>query len=121
MKTESLIIATATVATLVVTHIYAFLYTPPSTEKIIKTVFIPQGASFNVIARELEKEDIITDAGKFSLLAQFKDAMVLGNANMVDMNGFIVKAKDKVFAASLDIDGSSVEGYLFPDTYKLTK
>src|SRR3970282_1004752 len=167
MKTESLIIAAATVATLVVTHIYACLYTPPSTEKIVKTVFIPQGASFNLIARELEKEDIITDAGKFSLLAQVKDAitrikageyefttsmppteiwemmlngqvkdytitvpegysieevaMVLDNANMVDMDEFIAKAKDRVFAASLGIDGSSVEGYLFPDTYKLTK
>jgi len=167
MKTESIIIATATVATLVVTHIYAFLYTPPSTEKIIKTVFIPQGASFNLIARELEKEDVITDAGKFSLLAQFKDAitrikageyefttsmpptevlemmlsgqvkdytitvpegysieevaMVLDNADIVKMSEFIVKAKDKVFAASLGIDGNTVEGYLFPDTYKLTK
>ncbi|MBI3753227.1 MAG: endolytic transglycosylase MltG [Deltaproteobacteria bacterium] len=75
MKTESIIIAVSTIVLLMATHIYTFLYTPPSQEGIVKTVFIPHGASFSIIARELEKEGIVTDAGKFSLLAKFKGAL----------------------------------------------
>ncbi|MBI5048251.1 MAG: endolytic transglycosylase MltG [Deltaproteobacteria bacterium] len=167
MKIDSIIIAASTIILIAATHIYTFLYTPPSMEKAVKTVFVPQGASFNIIARELEKEGIITNAGKFSLLAKFKSAitkikageyefstsmtplevldmmlkgevkdyaitipegynireiaLVLNNINLLDKDEFAAKAMNATFVASLGIDGDSVEGYLFPDTYRLTK
>lgn len=167
MKTGSLVIAACTVILLTATHIYTFLYTPPSKERTPKTIFISHGASFSIIARELEKEGVISDAGKFSLLAKFNRAMtkakageyefttsmlpsevldmivtgqvkdytvtipegynikeiaaLLSSISIVDKNSFLVKANDAAFAESLGIDGYSVEGYLFPDTYRFTK
>ena len=167
MKIESIIITVLTAVILMITHVYTFLYTPPSREKTEKIVFIPQGASFNIIARKLEGEGVITDAGKFSLLTKFKGAItkikageyefttsmpptevlsmmvngqvkdytitipegytireiatVLSAMNIVDKNEFTAKAMDAVFAASLGLEGESVEGYLFPDTYRFTK
>lgn len=167
MRINTIIISALTVILLITTHIYTFLYTPPSKERTPKTVFISHGASFSIIARELERQAVISDAGKFSLLAKFngaitkikageyefttsmlpsevldmivtgqvKDytvtipegytikeiAMVLDNINIVDKNDFLTKAADAAFAASIGIDGSSVEGYLFPDTYRFTK
>lgn len=167
MKIESIIIVVSTIAVLIITHIYTFLYTPPSKEGTVKTIIIPQGASFSIVARELEKEGIIKDAGKFSYLAKFKGAItkikageyeyttsllpaevldrmvngqvkeyavtvpegynikeiaaLLDNINIVDKSGFLEKAFDMAFAASLGIDGSNVEGYLFPDTYRFTR
>ncbi len=167
MRINTIIISVLTVIFLITTHIYTFLYTPPSKDRTPKTIFISHGASFSIIARELEKEDVISDAGKFSLLAEFNNAItkikageyefttsmlpsevldmivtgqvkdytitipegynikevatVLGNTNIVDKNDFLAKAADATFAASLGIDGSTVEGYLFPDTYRFTK
>jgi UPF0755 protein len=167
MKIESIIITVLTAVILMITHVYTFLYTPPSRAKTEKIVFIPQGASFNIIARKLEGEGVITNAGKFSLLTKFKGAItkikageyefttsmpptevlsmmvngqvkdytitipegytireiatVLSAMNIVDKNEFTAKAMDAVFAASLGLEGESVEGYLFPDTYRLTK
>lgn len=167
MKIDALIIAASTIFLVIAIHIYTFLYTPPSMGKTIKTVFVPQGASFNIIAAELEKNGIITDVGKFSLLAKFKGAitkikageyefstsmtplevldmmvkgeikdyaitipegynireiaLALNNINIVDKNEFAAKAMSAAFAASIGIEGGSVEGYLFPDTYRLIK
>ena len=167
MKTESIILLILTIVVLMVTHIYAFLYTPPSKEKSVRTIFIQQGASFNTIARELEKDGVITDAGKFPLLAKFERVMtkikageyefttampptevldmmiegqvknytvtipegynirevaiLLSNIDLIEKDEFIAKAADAVFATSLGIDSNSVEGYLFPDTYRFTK
>ena len=75
MKIESIIITVLTAVILMITHVYTFLYTPPSREKAEKIVFIPQGASFNIIARKLEEEGVITDAGKFLYLTKFKGAI----------------------------------------------
>ena len=167
MKIESIILIVSTVVSFFLIHIYTFLYTPPSIEGTVKTIVIPQGASFSVVARELEKEGIIKDAGKFYYLAKFKGtitkikageyeyttsllpsevlnrmvngqvkeyavtipegynikdiAMLLDNINIAEKSGFLEKAFDRVFAASLGIDGSDVEGYLFPDTYRFTR
>jgi UPF0755 protein len=48
-------------------------------------------------------------------------ATALDKANLADREVFIARAKDKVLAASLGIDGAGLEGYLFPDTYRFTK
>lgn len=167
MKIEFPFVIVTTIVVLIVTHIYIFLYTPPSRESIVKNILIPQGASFSVVARELEKEGIIKAADNFYFLAKFKGALtrikageyefstsllpsevlkrmlngqikeyavtipegynmkeiavLLSNMKIVDKNEFIEKALDIPFAASLGIEGSSVEGFLFPDTYRLTR
>jgi UPF0755 protein len=40
---------------------------------------------------------------------------------MIDEKAFFDLARDRVFLSSLGITGSSVEGYLFPDTYYLNR
>ena len=37
---------------------------------------------------------------------------------LINETEFMTRAKDKVFLASLDIKGNSIEGYLYPGTYK---
>ncbi|MBI5893749.1 MAG: endolytic transglycosylase MltG [Deltaproteobacteria bacterium] len=164
---ETIIFIILTIALLIATYTYVFIFTPPGKEKIVKTIFIPQGASFRIIAKELETSGIITDADKFSMLAEFKGALkkikageyefttgmfpvqvleklvkgevkeynitipegynimeiaeTLDAQGFVKKNDFIARAADKTFIASFKIDGTSFEGYLFPDTYRLTK
>lgn len=48
-------------------------------------------------------------------------AMTLENAGIVSAEEFIEKARKEFLVKKLDFDGKSFEGYLFPDTYKLTK
>ena len=45
----------------------------------------------------------------------------LSDRKLVNEEKFIKLAIDKEFLSSLNIPGSSVEGYLFPDTYKFTR
>jgi UPF0755 protein len=46
-------------------------------------------------------------------------ADILEAAGITSKAEFVAQAVDASFAASLDLPGSSVEGYLFPDTYRL--
>lgn len=48
-------------------------------------------------------------------------AAKLEQAEIMDEGEFFRLYKDSQFLASMDIDAPSVEGYLFPDTYKLPK
>jgi UPF0755 protein len=48
-------------------------------------------------------------------------AGLFATRGLVDKEEFISLAMDKDFAASHNIDGPSTEGYLFPDTYVLSK
>jgi UPF0755 protein len=54
-------------------------------------------------------------------LAAEQIADILAQKGLVDKKEFMALAMDKNFAASLHIDGQSVEGYLFPDTYLLSR
>jgi len=47
-------------------------------------------------------------------------AGVLGAEGLVDPSAFKARASDRHFVASLGLDGSTLEGYLFPDTYSFT-
>ncbi|MBI5682177.1 MAG: endolytic transglycosylase MltG [Deltaproteobacteria bacterium] len=166
-KFEVIVFILLTIFLITATHIYSFLFTPPDEKASVKTIFIEQGASFRLIAKELEKVGIITRADRFSMLAKLKgavkkaeageyefttsmlptavlDKLVKGQvkehsitipegynireiAETLDAQGFVKKEEfieatvDKEVIASLNIDGTSLEGYLFPDTYKLTK
>jgi len=48
-------------------------------------------------------------------------ADILARKNLADKTEFISLARDKTLAASYHIDGPSLEGYLFPDTYLISK
>jgi len=45
----------------------------------------------------------------------------LSEANIVDKEAFMELARDRDFLKAYNIDAPSIEGYLFPDTYKLPK
>ena len=51
----------------------------------------------------------------------YQIANLLEEANLAKSEDFITKAFARNFLDSLNIDENSVEGYLFPDTYMLTK
>jgi UPF0755 protein len=60
---------------------------------ILKRITIPEGFTLQQIARRLSEE------------------------NLVDEKEFLASAHDPQFIKALGIDGQSLEGYLFPDTY----
>jgi len=51
----------------------------------------------------------------------FQIAEVLEKAGISKKKNFLEKTKDPVFIASLELEGESLEGYLFPDTYNFPK
>jgi UPF0755 protein len=166
-KFATLFIIFSTFLFLFIAHTYIYYFTPPTNVAIKKTIFVPKGASFNWVARQLKGEGVIRDAGKFTIFAKFKGALHtikageyelhtamspnqvlkklvngdvkeyrvtipegfnlyqiafhLENTGLVKSEDFIATAFDKDFIRSLDIDEHSVEGYLFPDTYRFTK
>lgn len=48
-------------------------------------------------------------------------ADTLGAEGLVDPAEFKARAADRYFVATLGLDGATLEGYLFPDTYSFTK
>ena len=60
---------------------------------MLKRVTIPEGFTLQQIAKRLSEE------------------------NLVEENIFLTSAQDPQFLEALEIDGQSLEGYLFPDTY----
>jgi UPF0755 protein len=60
---------------------------------MLKRVTIPEGFTLQQIAKRLAEE------------------------NLVDEKAFLISARDPQFLETLEIDGLSLEGYLFPDTY----
>jgi UPF0755 protein len=54
-------------------------------------------------------------------LAAEQIADILAQKGLVDKREFMALAMDKNLAASYHIDGPSLEGYLFPDTYLLSR
>ena len=49
----------------------------------------------------------------------FQIADLFDSSNLADRETFLKKSMDPAFVSSLEIEGESVEGYLFPDTYKI--
>ncbi|MBI5286353.1 MAG: endolytic transglycosylase MltG, partial [Deltaproteobacteria bacterium] len=156
-----------TFALLLIIHTYTFLFTPPDGKGAVKTVIIPKGASFRIIAKDLEAVGVITNAERFSLLARLKGvwkkvkaveyelhtsmtplevldkllkgqvkeytitipegynireiAETLERMEIVKASDFLIRVKDRTLTLSLGIDSDGMEGFLFPDTYRLTK
>jgi len=164
---EKIIIAVLILATLAGAHLYVTFYSPASNSTKPVTVVIPRGASFRVIANNLEREGVVRSAGRFIFAASLLGARrkvqageyelagsmtpieilrvlvsgavkkymvtvpegysakevagLLENAELVKADDFIARAFDPALAKTLGVEGKSLEGYLFPDTYRLTK
>jgi UPF0755 protein len=69
------------------------LYYLTTGKTMLKRITIPEGFTLQQIARRLSEE------------------------NLVDEKEFLASAHDPQFIKALGIDGQSLEGYLFPDTY----
>lgn len=148
-------------------HLYVTFYTPLSRDGIARTITIPRGTSFRVVAEDLERSGVVRDSESLILAAsvlgaykkvkageyEFSSSMTpveilealvkgrvkrhlltipegynireiaaaLGDEGVIDASVFISRATDRRFAASIGIEGATFEGYLFPDTYELTK
>jgi len=166
-KVDIAFILLVTFALLLFIHTYLFLSTPPDGKRAVKTILIPRGASFRIIAKDLEGAGIITSAERFSFLARLKgswkkvqageyefhtsmtplevlDKLLKGHVkeytviipegynlkeigDLLDRSGivkredFLKRAMDRTLALSLRIDSGTLEGFLFPDTYRFTK
>jgi len=164
---EKIIIAVLILATLAGTHLYVTFYAPASSLAQPVTVRVERGASFRVIANNLERDGVIRSSQSFvfaaSLLGAYRKvqageyelsgsmapieilrmlvggfvkkytvtvpegysvrevAAMLERAGLADKAEFISRAFDPAVVSTLGVEGSSLEGYLFPDTYHLTR
>jgi len=83
---------------------------------------IPQGANTIAVLRLLESGRVVhhpvllREGGTVAELAK-----ALGAERLAMPDDIVRTARDPVFLRSVGIEGNSVEGYLFPDTYQLVK
>lgn len=164
---EKIIMAALVMATLAGTHLYVTFYALASRSAGPVSVLIERGASFRVIANNLERDGVVRSAGSFVFAAGLLGANRRVQAGEYELNGsmspieilrtlvrgavkrhavtvpegysvrevaallegaglaraeeFVSRAFDPALAKSLGVQGATLEGYLFPDTYHLTK
>jgi len=83
---------------------------------------IPPGLTPVQILKILETGDVILHQVTIPEgMTNRQVADILSQKNWVDLQRFILLTKDKKFIQSLGLNQSSLEGYLFPDTYLLTR
>jgi UPF0755 protein len=81
--------------------------TAPATPKQILEVLV-KGAADELVSVTIPEGKNLRD------IAELFDA-----AGITPKEDFVAQAMDSTFSASLDLPGQTLEGYLFPDTYKL--
>lgn len=80
------------------------------------------GMSLLEILRKLEAGRVITHQVTIPEGFTAQDiARLLAGERLVNVERFTALAKDLQLVESLDVPGDSLEGYLFPDTYRLTR
>ncbi len=72
----------------------------------------------DILVKGRVKEYVVTFPEGYSIK---EIARTLARKGLVDEKEFIEKAMDREFARSLGLPGPTLEGYLFPDTYRFTK
>lgn len=80
------------------------------------------GMPLREILRKLESGRVVTH--QVTLPEGFdaqEIARLLASEHLVDPERFLALVQDPAFAAGLGIEAPSLEGYLFPDTYRLTR
>lgn len=81
-----------------------------------------RGMSLREILRKLEMGRVITHQVTIPEGFTAQDiARLLAGERLVDADRFMAQVKDAKFAESLGVPGDTLEGYLFPDTYRLTR
>ena len=81
-----------------------------------------RGLSLLEILRKLEAGRVITHQVTIPEGFTAQDiARLLAGERLVDAARFTALVKDAKFAESVGVPGGSLEGYLFPDTYRLTR
>jgi UPF0755 protein len=80
------------------------------------------GVSILEILRKLEAGRVVTHQVTIPEGFTAQDiARLLAGERLVDTDRFVVLVKDAKFAESAGVPASTLEGYLFPDTYRLTR
>ncbi len=70
------------------------------------------------LLKGISKEYVVSIPEGYNM---FQIASLMDKDGLVDKVEFLRLAQDKEFVKGLGIDGDSVEGYLFPDTYRFNK
>ena len=82
----------------------------------------PAGTSLFEILRKLEAGKVVTHQVTIPEGFTAQDiARLLAGERLVDVDRFMELVKDAKFAESVAVPGDTLEGYLFPDTYRLTR
>jgi UPF0755 protein len=154
-------------AVLTAASLFQFFDSPASRNRRTRIVSVEPGQPFSTVARTLEKEGLVTDAFRLTVLAraegasrriqageyefsasmsprQILDALVSGRVRLLQVtipegftmmdiarrleekgvtsaDDFLKLARDPDFVSSLGIQGKTVEGYLYPDTYRFLR
>jgi len=99
----------------------------------LKVVEIAPGSSLSDIARELGAKQVITlsrlEQGhvmlhEFTIPEGFTVKQIaerLEKSDLSDAEEFMRLTEDSEFCAELGVEGSTLEGFLFPDTYKIAR
>lgn len=81
-----------------------------------------RGMSILEILRKLEAGRIVTHQVTIPEGFTAQDiARLLADERLVDVDRFMALVRDSDLAESLGVPGKTLEGYLFPDTYRLTR
>ena len=83
----------------------------------LHTSMTPSAVLEKLVRGDVIKYPVIIPEG-FSV---FQIGEILDQAKVCSKEIFLEKTKDHNFIAALDLDGDSLEGYLFPDTYNFPK
>ena len=82
----------------------------------------PRGTSLLEILRKLEAGKVVTHQVTIPEGFTAQDiARLLAGERLVDVDRFTALAKDAGFAEGVGVPAGTLEGYLFPDTYRLTR
>ncbi len=166
-RLETIVFASAIIATLLLTHIYITFYGPAGRDRGLKTVTVSRGAPLRLVAERLKAKGIIGSKNGFLFVAWLKGAerdtkageyefspsmspvfiidmlkrgevkkytitvpegytirqiaSLLESRGLADSSEFMARAGDHNLVKELGLPGKTLEGYLFPDTYRLRK
>jgi UPF0755 protein len=82
----------------------------------------PRGTSLLEILQKLEAGKVVTHQVTIPEGFTAQDiARLLAGERLVDVDRFMALVKDAKFAEGVAVPADSLEGYLFPDTYRLTR
>lgn len=103
-RLEIILLVVFIIVSLIGTHLYITFFTPASREKVTKVMNVPKGASFRVIANNLEKAGVVRNSDSFIFIASLLGTYKKVKAGEYEFNtamtpievlDFLVKGKVK--------------------------